>query len=66
MIFRTIVDSLFWAFVLQIFFFTLDLLSAGNFKPETYTVFGFLLIWFYAFIIIYILRELAKDNNKKS
>jgi len=62
MTFKILVESLFWAFVLQVFFFAVDILSAGDFGARSYTLFGFFLTYIYAVFMIWTLRALAKKD----
>ena len=56
LVFRTLVDALFWGLILQVFFYTLGLASAFTFGTRIFTLPAFVLWWFYAFLIIYVLR----------
>ncbi|PIN84937.1 MAG: hypothetical protein COV47_04765 [Candidatus Diapherotrites archaeon CG11_big_fil_rev_8_21_14_0_20_37_9] len=49
---KVFVDSLFWNFAMQIFFFILDSLSSTNFSSVTYTVFGFVVLYIFTFVVI--------------
>jgi len=56
MIFKLVLESFFWGFVIQIFFFIVEIFSGVSFGITIYTLQGFFLMWIYAFIIILSLR----------
>ena len=64
MLFKTLVDSLYWTIIVEVFFFMIDLFSAKNFSEQTYTVFGFLIIYVYVAVIIYVLRGISSSPKK--
>ena len=59
---KILIDSLFWAFVLQLFFFAVDALSTRDFGSRTYTVFGFFITYLDAITIVWTLRAMAKKD----
>ena len=50
MLFKVFVESIFWTFMLQIFFFLLDMFSKTNFSDATFTLFGFIIIYIAMFV----------------
>lgn len=56
MFLRALNESIYWAFLTMIFFFVLDSASPIDFKPGTYTFFGFLFLTGYTFLQVFIFR----------
>ncbi len=54
--FRLIVDSIFWAFVLQLFYMLLDSISPVNFGQKIYVVEGYIFFYIAAFLVLLVLR----------
>lgn len=60
MLFKILVDSFFWAFIVQIFLAVVDSFSKVNFGLSTYSVFGFIILYFYTIVVVALLRYTAK------
>ncbi|HLC93105.1 MAG TPA: hypothetical protein VJH23_05355 [archaeon] len=50
------VESIFWTFILQMFFFFISSTSGTMFKGITFTLFGFLIIYFSMFMVLVSLK----------
>ena len=66
MLFKTLVDSFYWGFVIQVFYIFLDAITPNSFGTEIYTLWGFFLFYWYAFLILFVLRlpDIFGNSNK--
>jgi len=54
--FQNAVDSIFWAFCLQLMFLFIDMFSNTHIASLTFTWFGFLILYFSAYVCVASLR----------
>lgn len=54
--FKIAVDSIFWTFTLQMFFFILSVVSGTAFREITFTLFGYLILYFSIFMVLVSLK----------
>ena len=66
--FKLAVDSLFWSFILLLFYMLLDFISPVDFGTELYTLKGYVYFYFYTAIILIVLRmpKLMGWNNQNT
>ena len=58
---KWLINGLYIAFAIEIFLTIVDALSATNFRDQTYTVFGFFIIYLYTLIVTAFLVFASKD-----
>ncbi|HZX20576.1 MAG TPA: hypothetical protein VFF13_06210 [archaeon] len=63
LVFKTVVDSLYWGLALIFFFWILSIFSVFEFGKIIFTIPGFFIALLYMFLVVYVLRLPQKWKN---
>lgn len=62
---KLLIDALYWTIAFQLFLFFVDSYSGVNFRASSYSLFGFVLLYFYTICILGVIRvgDVPKNNG---